>query len=1063
MIKSMIKSRFMRHPLLWGTGALGVILLAAYLVLGWWLVPLLLRTEAPRWLEARTGHRLTVAHASFNPLVFDLRLDGLQLQRPDGQALLAFDQLRLDLSASSLWRRAWVFDAIVLERPTLSVRLGPGGRLNWADLVDALSGPPKPEPDGARPSAPWPRVDIEQLTLRGGSVEFSDVPRDFHSRVQDLDLELAHVSTLPDAQGRYSISARSNAGATLALQAEGALQPLAIKGHIAVDHVDLARFAPYEGASWPVALSSGLAGLSADYGVRYEGGHWGAEVQTLQLTLQGLDLRTREGLKVALREARVQSGRFLWPQQSLRVDDVALEGLALDGRSSGQAGASAASRPLRLLRVDGIRLDHISADLIAHRVALNDVVLQGGQLDAKHLAQGPVDVVQTLMASLPSASPALRTAPAPDPWRFHIGQVRLAQWQASYTDEATQPAAMLALHDLNARIDDVSDDLGAPLNVQASFAVPTGGRFEASGRVIPQGPTADLRFKLAGLDLRPTQPYLSAYARLALVSGRLDVGGRLRYDAQGLNYQGKAMLADLRLNEVDGGALFLACKGLGLQGLALTPASLDIDEVRVQGLDTRLMIAQDRTVNLTRILPARSHPSPASGQPGAVPVATRDKATGKTPFNVHVERVRIQDGEMDFADESLALPFAVRIHDLHGSVNGLSTQPGAPGQLEIDGQVDDYGEAHAVGQINLSDPAEYTDIQVQFRNVEMTQLTPYLATFAGRRIDSGKLSLDLQYQVNKRQLVGNNQVLIDRLKLGERVESPRARDLPLDLAIAILEDSDGQIELGLPVSGSLDDPDFSYGGIVWKALLNVIDKIATAPFRALGALFGSSNKVESLDFASGASSLAPPEREKALRLAQMLQKRPALALKLRGTWAAIDRVALQDVQVRRAVALRMGQTLAPGEDPGPLSTHDARVQSALEALYSERFGDADLASLRAGYRQANPGQQDEGLAGRMLSRISGAFRSVRPLDPAEVAKLQGADFHAVLFDRLREHEPVADDVLVALARQRAQSVIAVLEGAGVVASRLGQDDPAQVDVSAAPVPLGLSLGRAAAQ
>ena len=139
------------------------------------------------------------------------------------------------------------------------------------------------------------------------------------------------------------------------------------------------------------------------------------------------------------------------------------------------------------------------------------------------------------------------------------------------------------------------------------------------------------------------------------------------------------------------------------------------------------------------------------------------------------------------------------------------------------------------------------------------------------------------------------------------------------------------------------------------------------------------------------------------------------------------------------------------------------MQSALEALYAERFGDAELASLRAGYRQANPGQQDEGLAGRMLSRLSGAFRTVRPLDPADVAKLQGTDFHAVLFDRLREQEPVADDVLVALARQRAQSVMAVLEGAGVVASRLGQDDPAQVDVSAAPVPLGLSLGRAGAQ
>ena len=133
---------------------------------------------------------------------------------------------------------------------------------------------------------------------------------------------------------------------------------------------------------------------------------------------------------------------------------------------------------------------------------------------------------------------------------------------------------------------------------------------------------------------------------------------------------------------------------------------------------------------------------------------------------------------------------------------------------ELDGQVDDYGLARAVGQIDLFNPTDYTDIKVVFRNVEMNRLTPYSATFAGRKIESGKLSLDLEYKIKNRQLQGDNQIIMNKLILGERVESPTAMNLPLDLAIAILEDSDGVIDLGLPVSGSLDDPQFSYGGII---------------------------------------------------------------------------------------------------------------------------------------------------------------------------------------------------------------------------------------------------------
>ena len=298
---------------------------------------------------------------------------------------------------------------------------------------------------------------------------------------------------------------------------------------------------------------------------------------------------------------------------------------------------------------------------------------------------------------------------------------------------------------------------------------------------------------------------------------------------------------------------------------------------------------------------------------------------------------------------------------------------------------------------------------------------------------------------------------MDRLVLGERIESPSAKNLPLDLAIAILQDSDGRIDLGLPVAGSLDDPSFSYGQIVWKAITNVLTKIVTAPFRALGALFGGGEKVDAVAFEAGATRPTPPEREKLVRIAGMLAKRPALLLSVQGTYADADRVALQDLQLRRTLLARMGQPVAEKGDPGPLSTRQPKVQAALESLYGDRFGGADLAALKDGFRRANPGQLEEGLTGKMLSRLSGLLREKKTLSDAEVDQLKGADFHAVLYERLRGREEIGDDRLQALAQARGERALEALKEAGAPVDRLRLQPPQRVEATPDGIPLGLAL------
>jgi hypothetical protein len=725
-----------------------------------------------------------------------------------------------------------------------------------------------------------------------------------------------------------------------------------------------------------------------------------------------------------------------------------------------------------LFVLGGIALEQGRIDLAERQAVAGRVSLSNGQLDLVRTAQGSIALLDSLVPVQSAATArkpdhAAAAADGQGDWQYRVGQVDLAGFRLALRDEAVQPAAALTLDRIEASVSGVSDDLKAALPVRLGFHVEQGGRFQAEGKVIPATPAADVGFNLAGLALMPAQPYLTQAANLTLASGKASAKGRVKFESRGqetpkVRFEGGFEVADLLLNETDGGARFLAWKKLSSDSLRANPNALELDELQLDRLDAKLIIFKDKSVNLTRIL--KSAPPPVADetrpetdaatasradQPSvplaaakAAPPAGPNASAAATPsppaFRVNIDRVRIADSEMEFADYSLALPFGTRIHSLKGTFNGISTQSGSLAELEIDGQVDEYGLARAVGQIDLFDPTGFMDIKTVFRNVEMVNLTPYSATFAGRKIASGKLSLDLEYKIKQRQLLGENQIIMDKLTLGERVESPGAKNLPLDLAIAILQDSDGRIDLGLPVSGSLDDPQFSYGRIIWKAIGNILTKIVTAPFRALGALFGGGGeKLESLAFEAGESDLTPPEKEKFKQIAQILNKRPGLALSIHGVWVEdIDRPVMKETQLRRAVAEKMGIKLAPNEDAGPISTANPKSRNALEVLYAQRFSEADWLALKTRWTLANPDKNPQSGTGKMMSRLKGLFKKEEPLSADELAQLKDADLHGLLYQRLLEKETVSDEMLKNLARLRGETALKGLVAAGAPVERM---------------------------
>jgi hypothetical protein len=440
----------------------------------------------------------------------------------------------------------------------------------------------------------------------------------------------------------------------------------------------------------------------------------------------------------------------------------------------------------------------------------------------------------------------------------------------------------------------------------------------------------------------------------------------------------------------------------------------------------KFIIEKDRSLNFARVIKSGSA-SKKEEKPEAGP-ATAD------PFPYRVRRILVSGGLVNFADLSLITPFGTKIHELKGIVAGVSSARSARAQVKLDGRVDEYGTANIDGELNTSDPKAFTNISVVFRNVEMSRLTPYSGKFAGRKIDSGKLSVDLKYKIDKGRLAGDNKIVVERLALGERVESPDAVNLPLDLAVALLEDTNGVIDLGLPVSGNLDSPEFSYGALIGKALANLITKIVTSPFRALGALLpgGGDEAFNTVAFEPGRPDVPPPEKEKLARLAGALQKRPQIKLSVQGRYnPQSDLAELRTAYLSRNLAARLGQKPVPSEDPGPVDFSSPETRKALEALFAERFGAEALKTLKAELKAADEkAKKDAAAKGQTAAEAESE-------DPGRNAK--------ILFDRLAAVEPVDDGALGRLADARAQAVVVELSAAGgIPAERIAITPPAAV-------------------
>ena len=1035
-----------------------------FYIFAWAGLPRLVHWQAEKQVLERSGHVLAMELPEFNPFALTLRIPKLSLTTPEGEQLVAFEHLFVNVSGTDLFTGLIALDQIDLKNLNLNVALLPEGKHNFSALLDAFK-TDEPEDPNSEP----PALLLSHLLITDAVVDFQDrrKPDGLKTRFEPLNLELHDLATRSEKNGDFVLDAVTGLDAALKLRAKINLADPSAAGEFSLTGLNIAKLEPLLKPLLPTAPPAGTADLALNFDVNLKDASDTTPpiilVNNINAEVRDFNIQAKPkgaSASAQFQKLNINNGNFDLQANKAELAGIALAGLQLNHGNKAKA-----------IALNALEVGPIAVNLDEQHAEIQAATLKGGQVNVKRNAAGELDLMAAINDWIPPAKGNDNTdntdkpTEAAKPFTYAVNTVSIAGVNAAFTDDTTKPALNIGITNISLETSGVTQDLSKPLPLKAGLALQSGGTIAVNGTLTPATAATQLNVDINALVLKPVQPFLSQFVKLDLASGAISSKGKATYNAQQQGYAGSFTVAGLRLNEAGNNKPFLQFKRLFTPALNVNAKGLNIQRLTLDGLDTAVLIAKDKSTNISRILVSSAAPQdtkkPTAEQKAKPTPAANDAAPA---FAVNIDRFAIANSEMDFADESLFIPFGTRIHSLEGVVNGLSTKPGTRGELALKGAVDEFGEANAQGALNLLDPTAYMDIAVKFSNVEMKNLTAYSGTFANRKIESGKLSMDLNYQIENQQLNSTNKVIIDKLTLGERVASPQGRDLPLELAIAILEDSNGRIELGLPITGNLNDPEFSYGAIVWKAIGNVLTKIVTAPFRALGALFGGGDADElgKIEFTAGANTLSPSQREGLKKLGEALTTRPNLALTVQGTWAPADKTAIQNLQMRRAVAMQAGEKLQPGENPGPLALNNEATQKAIEALFEKRFSGGELASLKTGFRTANPGKLEQGLAGKALGQITNLFKDTRELSDSEVNALKDKNFYAVLAQKLQDSEDVSTAQLQALATQRQQVVSTGLAAAGVPAERVKTDAPKETkasDEKTVPMELGVAVNK----
>lgn len=906
----------------------------AYLLAGWLLllalgcfvVPPLARSVLVTQLGKALERDVAIDRVAINPLDLSVDVLGLSIKDQAGAEQLGFAQLHVDVSSASVTQAGIVVDQIHLRAPRVAVTRLADGRYDISDWLDRWAS--RAETD----SGPLPRFSLNNIQITGGQLVFDDRPKGVRHTAEAVTFSLPFISSLPYKADVFVLPALSAVvdGSPLALQ--GRILPFA-KSHssslkIELDKFDLSQLQAYWPSSLPLRLKSGQLAtrLSVDFAQLADGAPSLSLSGTAQL--HGLALADAAGkpwlgleaLDVDLEKSSPLQQRWLLAQLDLR-------GLRL--------GQDTPDAPLR---VQALSARQVQADLQAHHIDAE--ALQGSGIMARMVrsADGTVAWLPVLGSSNSAAGAAPTDKSGRPAWSGMLGRLSLDEVGLRFEDRTLSQVAVQELThaSLSANQLDIHPEREKIFALNAT--VNQTGQLKASGSLQLQPLAVRLALETQALPVVPMQGYMAPYLNTSISQGQLSNKGTLDIlqpaDRLLVSYKGGLTLGQFRAVDQANSADFLRWKSLyfGNVDFQLEPARLNIGEIALSDFYSRLILNPQGRLNLADILRKPASLNANTQASTAQPPATQAKPT----LPLQIAKVTLQNGRVDFSDRFVKPNYSATVTHLGGSIKGLSSAPDTLADLDLRGSYASNAPVHIAARFNPLAEKKFLDLQAKVSDIDLVDFSPYAGKFAGYNINKGKLSMDATYKLQDRQLTAQNRLLIDQLTFGDKVESPDATQLPVQLAISLLKNNRGQIDIQLPIAGSLDDPQFSIGGLIFKVIGNLFVKAVTSPFALLGSLFGDSQELSQLSFPPGRASLDDAAVQKLQTLSKAMREREGLNLEITaGSDSKLDPEGLKRALLERAVLSEKRKDMTPSQrDNTPLA--DMRLDNNDYATYLAR-------------------------------------------------------------------------------------------------------------------------------
>ena len=804
----------------------------------------------------------------------------------NGKPLVAWERFDADAEAIDVFGRSARLRSLKLAAPELWIR-----RHTMAehDIANALAAPGKTktkisskgeEGSGAPASSieagkPF-LVQLAEAAISGGVVHYDDFAfhPSFHAILSDVAAAMKGFSSVPGKPAVFEASARSDVGE--AFRNAGTLSmdsaSVAVAGTFSVDGIPLKRYTTFLDEFVPVSIDAGVLALRTGYTFS-TGRDANTTLSDLAITVAGPRLR-KKGEKEPFFTA------------------ASLE----------MAGSS--------------------LDVAKHSFVLGSLVGTNGVLAVIREKDGNAD----LMELAPKPKPGAPAPPPSAPWDVTLKKIDLRGWTVKMDDRSWDHAARYSLTKADVLLENLATAKGTKGTLAAKFGVDGKGTASAKGGIGFRPMFADLKIDVKNVDLVPLEAYVLPNLRLTLAKGFVNAGGTLtlREDKDGkasVVWMGNALVANVLAVDESTKLDFLKWESFSATGMraGYNPLFLEVKQLAAVGLACDVTIEPDGALNLRKVVGApapKEDEEDASSAPAAAadtPVAAPAGKDARLTMPIRIDEITLQGGRIGIADHFI--------------------KPNYSATLDLRGRLANHSPLEVSGTINPLAAATFADVKASFRDVDLPSFTPYSGAYAGYTIASGSLTMEVAYKVENRKLKASNRFLVNQFEFGDKVESKQATKLPVRFAVSLLKDKDGVIDLDLPIEGSLDDPKFRIGKIVWQVLGNLISKAATAPFALLGKLFGGKgDELSSVDFPDGLATLDDAGKKKLDALAKALAERPALKLQAAGQFSGADLEGLRAARVERKIKAQKLPDLTKA-GAAPASVDDVAVNAAERETY----------------------------------------------------------------------------------------------------------------------------------